>query len=117
VVEPQGVRMGRCIGYGTISQTVHVNVGATVTGRVVAGGKPQRGVRIGFDHRDRNSANFLGREEIGTDEQGFFVMTGLGDRARSTQSSATTAASRRAGREWWSRPVRMERRWNWGMSS
>lgn len=59
-------------------QTVRINVGATIAGRVVRKGKPQPGVRIAFDHRDRRSSNFLGRETIGTDEKGGFVMTGLG---------------------------------------
>ncbi len=52
--------------------------GATVTGLVLKDGKPAAGVPVAFVQRSRRSSDFLGRVEIGTNEDGRFVMTNLG---------------------------------------
>ena len=73
-----GVKIARELMTGTPPQTISVDVGTTITGRVMNGTKPVAGARIGFVQVDRRSENFLGLEEIGTDAKGQFVMTGLG---------------------------------------
>jgi hypothetical protein len=57
---------------------IQLAVGVTITGHLVRDGKPVEGARVGFVQVDRNSRNFLGTEEIGTNDQGLFVMTALG---------------------------------------
>lgn len=73
-----GVKIARELLPGVPSQTVSVDAGATITGRLMNGSKPVAGARIGFAQVDRRSENWLGAEEIGTDAKGQFVMTGLG---------------------------------------
>lgn len=73
-----GVKIARELYPGVPPQTISVDVGSTVSGRLVHGDKPLPGVRIAFVQTDRRSENFLGMEEIGTDAKGNFVMTGLG---------------------------------------
>lgn len=51
--------------------------GSTITGRVVQDGQPAAGVKVAFVQRNRASAGFLGRAEIGTDSEGTFVKTDL----------------------------------------
>lgn len=70
--------IARELATNTGGQTIRVDVGATISGRLVRNGKPQPGVLLGFDHKDHRSSNYLGQERIGTDEKGFFVITGLG---------------------------------------
>lgn len=59
-------------------RTVMVTPGAAVVGRVVHDGKPVSDKRVRFVQCDRNSEYFLGVDEIGTDKDGVFTMTGLG---------------------------------------
>jgi hypothetical protein len=59
-------------------QTVHVDLGAAIAGRLVHDGRPQAGVSLIVDHRDHWSRNYLGNLTIATDERGAFVVTGLG---------------------------------------
>jgi hypothetical protein len=51
--------------------------GVAAMGKVTRDGKPQAGVRVIFEHQDRNSLNFLGKAEVGTDRDGKFLMTNL----------------------------------------
>lgn len=51
--------------------------GATVTGRVMQDGRPVAGARVAFVQRNRESSQYLGRSEIGTNEEGWFVQTNL----------------------------------------
>jgi hypothetical protein len=57
---------------------IRMKEGATITGRVLRDGKPVEGVTVAFVQKDRNSSGFLGIQEIGTDDNGRFVMTNLG---------------------------------------
>ena len=59
-------------------QTITVDIGATIAGRVMNDGKPVAGVVMGFIQKVRASEFWLGADEIATDENGRFVMTGLG---------------------------------------
>lgn len=54
--------------------TIAMTEGVTVTGRIVRKGKPLAGTRVGLVQRNRFSRNWLGPEEIGTDEQGRFLL-------------------------------------------
>jgi len=51
--------------------------GVAATGKVTRDGKPLAGVRVVFEHQDRNALNFLGQSEVGTDRDGKFLMTNL----------------------------------------
>jgi Tol biopolymer transport system component/uncharacterized GH25 family protein len=51
--------------------------GATISGHVLRDGKPLAGARIGFVQANRESSGYLGHAEIGTNEDGLFVMTNL----------------------------------------
>jgi hypothetical protein len=58
--------------------TISVAEGVTVSGRIRSGdGKPVSGVRIGIVQRDKASRTFLGPDEIGTNDDGLFVLTNL----------------------------------------
>jgi len=59
-------------------QTITVDIGAAVSGRVTNDGRPVAGVVMGFVQKMRASESWLGADEIATDETGRFVMTGLG---------------------------------------
>lgn len=59
-------------------QTITVDIGAAITGRVLNGDKPVAGVVVGFIQKSRASEYWLGGDEIATDENGRFMMTGLG---------------------------------------
>jgi hypothetical protein len=59
------------------SRTIAVGAGATIAGKLTAGGKPATGVPLKVLHMDRRSINFLGDEDIATDDRGVFVVTGL----------------------------------------
>lgn len=58
-------------------RTIQLGLGTTVTGRLVKDGKPLAGVPVGFVQKWRASATWMGPDEIGTDEEGRFVMTAL----------------------------------------
>jgi hypothetical protein len=60
------------------ARTIPLTEGATITGHVMRDGKPVAGARVGFVQRNRDSSGFLGRSEIGTNDDGLFVMTNLG---------------------------------------
>src|SRR5258707_9774975 len=60
------------------SRTIPLTEGATITGRVMRGRKPVAGARVGFIQTDRASSGFLGRFEIGTNDDGVFLMTNMG---------------------------------------
>lgn len=62
------------------SRTIRMRPGATIRGRVTREGKPAPGVTVAFIQKSRASSGFLGNQEIGTDENGRFVMTNLGAR-------------------------------------
>jgi hypothetical protein len=57
---------------------IHLTNGAAIAGRVMSNGKPLPNVPIGFAQRSHNSRYFLGAEEIATDRDGRFLITGLG---------------------------------------
>jgi hypothetical protein len=59
------------------SKTISLIEGSTMTGHVMRDGKPLAGVRMGIVQTDRASSDFLGHVEIGTNEDGLFVMTNL----------------------------------------
>jgi len=71
-------RITRELAPGEPPITISVNVGGTITGRVVHHGQPVAGLALTFTQPDRNSHFYLGDDEIGTDQDGRFVMTGLG---------------------------------------
>ena len=58
-------------------RTIRLGMGTTVVGRLVRDGRPVAGAAVGFVQKGRASATFMGAEEIGTDEEGRFVMTAL----------------------------------------
>jgi hypothetical protein len=60
------------------SRKIRMKEGATITGRVLRDGRAAVGVTVAFVQKNRNSSGFLGIQEIGTDENGRFVMTSLG---------------------------------------
>lgn len=60
------------------SQTITVDIGAAIAGRVLNSDKPVAGVVMAFIQKMRASEFWLGADEIATDENGRFVMTGLG---------------------------------------
>jgi hypothetical protein len=51
--------------------------GATISGRLLRDGQPAAGIPVKFHQQDRRAANFLGRFEIATNDDGLFVMTNL----------------------------------------
>lgn len=59
-------------------RTISVDIGAAVAGRVMKDGRPVSGIVMGFVQKMRASEFWLGFDEIATDENGRFVMTGLG---------------------------------------
>ncbi|HEX7809541.1 MAG TPA: hypothetical protein VF608_12465, partial [Thermoanaerobaculia bacterium] len=60
------------------SKTIQLGEGALIQGRVARDGKPLGGISVSFVQRNRASSGFLGQFEIGTDENGNFVMPNLG---------------------------------------
>lgn len=58
--------------------TVAVDVGASIAGRITRNGKPAKDLHLKIEHADRRSHNFLGDEDIATDDNGAFLVTGLG---------------------------------------
>lgn len=73
-----GPRIARELLAGVPAQQVQVDVGATMTGRLVKDEKPVAGTALLIIQTDRRSENYLGSKEIATDAKGQFVMTGLG---------------------------------------
>jgi Carboxypeptidase regulatory-like domain len=63
---------------GAPPRTITVDIGASVGGLLTQNGKPAAGVYLKVLHMDRRSQNFLGGEDIATDDRGVFVVTGLG---------------------------------------
>lgn len=59
------------------SRTIQLGLGTTVVGRLEKDGKPLAGVPVEFVQKWRAAATFMGVEEIGTDEEGRFIMTAL----------------------------------------
>jgi len=57
--------------------SIYLTTGAAITGRVLSNGKPLAGVPIGFVQRSHASRTFLGAEEIATDRDGRFLITGI----------------------------------------
>ena len=66
----QQVRPGR-------EARIELSGGATVTGRILNGGRPVAGVAIGLVQADRRSESYVGRDEIGTDDQGRFTFSNV----------------------------------------
>jgi hypothetical protein len=62
---------------GAASRDLMLTEGAVLTGRVVSGGKPCGGVRVGLSGVDRRSGVWAGHREIGTDEEGRFTLFNL----------------------------------------
>lgn len=77
------------------SRTIPLIEGATITGHVMRGGKPLAGARVGFVQTNRASSDFLGRFEIGTNDDGLFVMTNMGP--NQTYTVYTPMEARAAG--------------------
>lgn len=73
-----GPRIARELLAGVPPQQIEVDVGATITGRLMNGNKPVAGTPLVIAQTDRRSSDFLGFKEIATDVKGQFVMTGLG---------------------------------------
>src|SRR5262245_30782986 len=61
-----------------VSRTIHVAEGPSIAGHLTKNGKPVAGARVAFVQRDRRSSHYLGRFEVGTNEQGLFSMLNLG---------------------------------------
>jgi Tol biopolymer transport system component len=59
-------------------RSIRLVEGATITGHVMKGNEPRAGARVGFVQTNRASSDFLGHFEIGTNENGLFVMTNMG---------------------------------------
>jgi hypothetical protein len=59
-------------------RTIELTEGATISGHVLKGGKPVKGARVVVLQRDRSNSNDLGRFEIGTNNDGFFLLPNLG---------------------------------------
>jgi Tol biopolymer transport system component len=60
------------------SRRIRLIEGSTITGHVMRDGKPLAGARVGFVQSNRASSDFLGHFEIGTNDDGLFVMTNMG---------------------------------------
>lgn len=60
------------------TRPIIVGVGSTISGHATRDGRPASGVRIGVVQRNTVSSDFLGPEEIATNEDGLFVITSLG---------------------------------------
>ncbi|HET7436225.1 MAG TPA: carboxypeptidase-like regulatory domain-containing protein [Thermoanaerobaculia bacterium] len=58
-------------------RTIRLGYGTTVFGRVMKEGKPVAGAAVGFVQKWRAAETYMGVDEIGTDEDGRFVKTGL----------------------------------------
>lgn len=58
-------------------RTIQLGMGTTVVGRLESDGKPVAGAAVGFAQKSRWSETWMGDEEIGTDEEGRFIMTAL----------------------------------------
>jgi Tol biopolymer transport system component len=76
------------------SRTIPLIVGSTITGHVMRDGKPLAGARVGFVQSNRASSDFLGRFEIGTNDDGLFVMTNMGPNLTYTVYTPMEALSR-----------------------
>jgi Tol biopolymer transport system component len=76
------------------SRTIPLIVGSTITGHVMRDGKPLVGARVGFVQSNRASSDFLGRFEIGTNDDGLFVMTNMGPNLTYTVYTPMEALSR-----------------------
>lgn len=57
---------------------IQLTNGAAISGRVMSNGKPLANVPIGFVQRSHASRSFLGEEQIATDRDGRFLITGIG---------------------------------------
>jgi hypothetical protein len=57
--------------------TIALSGGATVTGKVMNGGKPVPGVAVGLVQADRRAEGYVGRDEIGTDDEGRFTFVNV----------------------------------------
>lgn len=76
------------------SKKIPLVVGSTITGHVKRDGKPLAGARVGFVQSDRASSDFLGHFEIGTNDDGLFVITNMGPNLTYTVYTPMEALSR-----------------------
>ncbi|HXH41149.1 MAG TPA: hypothetical protein VNN08_21155 [Thermoanaerobaculia bacterium] len=76
------------------SRRIPLTEGATITGHVMRDGKPLAGARVGFIQTNRASSDFLGHFEIGTNDDGLFVMTNMGPNLTYTVYTPMEALSR-----------------------
>jgi Tol biopolymer transport system component len=76
------------------SRRIPLIEGATITGHVMRDGKPLAGARVGFVQTNRASSDFLGHFEIGTNDDGLFVMTNMGPNLTYTVYTPMEALSR-----------------------
>jgi Tol biopolymer transport system component len=76
------------------SRTISLVEGSTITGHVMRDGRPLAGARVGFVQSNRASSDFLGHSEIGTNDDGLFVMTNLGPNLTYTVYTPMDALSR-----------------------
>jgi hypothetical protein len=60
------------------ASTLRITPGAAVAGRVMTGGKPVAGAHVKIEQLMRLSSEYLGTEEIATDENGRFVLAPIG---------------------------------------
>lgn len=78
-VEARGAarRKFELVKAGTEGHRLELETGVTVTGRVLDGGRPVPGVSIGIAQTDRSAGKFLGPYQIGTDDEGRFLLPNL----------------------------------------
>ena len=62
---------------GNEKHRLELESGATISGRVVAGGQPVGGILVGICQADRRGDKFLGPYQIGTDDEGRFTFVNL----------------------------------------
>jgi hypothetical protein len=69
-------RIERALAPGEV-RPIPLADGVTITGHLTRGGEPVRDVRVTLVQRNRASANYLGHDEIATNEDGLFVFTNI----------------------------------------
>ena len=71
-----GRRLARDLAPGE-HREIRLADGVTISGHLVQSGKPVAGARIVVVQQDRSSSDFLGRDEIATNDDGLFVVTNV----------------------------------------
>lgn len=71
-----GRRLARDLAPGQ-PREIRLADGVTISGHLVQSGKPVAGARIVVVQQDRRSSDFLGRDEVATNDDGLFVVTNV----------------------------------------